>query len=225
MLACPHPAFIAIRAKAQNKQGIVAVAMRAKYESDPVLQTLIENFCHYSWHPESPHVRRIWLGMWSNDLHRTLITPHSIDDAATMADRTNAGEIASALTAPLRAAHRQIIHHITAWPRSRTSSAPETLANADPIDPLPLLDHIPADQHMSATNQHTIDSLRLGDSSDAIDRHYRRFAHILHTNTTSDILPASPDDQYYMHDPYACADAAMQMPDTLHPADAREYDS
>lgn len=226
MIACPHPAFAPIRKKACDKQHMIATALRTEFASCPKLKALIDNICHYSWHADSMHIKRLWLGMWTIELLGALSAPYHTDESASMADIASASKIATALTTPLLSAHRQITLHITAWPRSRTITPPEILAPTDPTEPLPLLDHIPADQHLGATDQHTSDALRVGDTSSAVERHYRDLAHIIHIQTTSDILPATPpDNQCTPHCPYACADDAMQIPDMMHPEDARKFDS
>ena len=163
--------------------------------------------------------------MWSPETHSVLAAPFPVNAAATTADIANLSRIAKVLTAPLLEAHRQITLHITAWPRLRTSTTPEILAPFVPPEPIPLLDHIPADQHSGATCQHTTDTLRLGEMATGIEKHYHNLTHITHINHLSDIIPATPpDDHHVPHHPYECTNDAMQLHDIMLPADAREFD-
>ena len=216
IIHCPHPAFSLHRTKARKKQHCLAVKISREYKC-PRITRFAQNICHYSWHTDSQHIRRLWLGTWSPSLFATLLAPQTLETVATMDTRSKYIKIAARLTKPLLTAYRAITKHITAFPYSRTACPPERVdANARTPEPLPLMDHLPPDNHVGSTDQHTIDTLGSTHARDL------ELSHIHHIHSTSALLisPTAPTHMTYDYTDYADLPLDLESPD-----DGRIFDS
>lgn len=99
--------------------------------------------------------------------------------------------IAATLTKPLLKAYRQITAHLT----TTLSKTPSYIPAPVPIEALPLLDHLPADNHKGSTSQHPMVAISPhpgGRETGSVC--HNDFLHVQPITTSTHLLPLTPDE-------------------------------
>jgi hypothetical protein len=109
MLSCSYPPLHPIRVHARKEQQTVADRLKTKLTA-PRDHYFIDHFLYASWVQPSAHTKRIWLGLWTNDMLALVFPPaFNLLSPLSLDDRYRYTHIVAKLTAPLTNAYHQMI--------------------------------------------------------------------------------------------------------------------
>lgn len=107
-LECQYPPLLAIRQTAKENQHRIAQSIKPGLP--PFLSTVVDNFVFGSWCPTSRNLRRLWIGLWSQDTLISLFPPNfDLSTTVSPARITQFTNTMQSLTEPLIEAYRLLL--------------------------------------------------------------------------------------------------------------------